>query len=95
MIDIFSKFFWAIPLRNNYSKTKTDELSNILATSKQKPLKIESNRASEFYKSIFQIFLKNKNFQQYSRFKDKGPSIAKRVIRTVRYLLKKPVFERG
>ena len=39
--------------------------------------------------------MKSKNIHHYSRFTDKGPSIAERVIRTVRSLLKKPVFEKG
>ena len=39
--------------------------------------------------------MKSKNIQHYSRFTDKGPSIAERVIRTVRNLLKKPVFLAG
>ena len=39
--------------------------------------------------------MKSKNIQHYSRFTDKGPSIVERVIRTVRNLLKKPVFEKG
>ena len=39
--------------------------------------------------------MKSKNIQHYSRFTDKGPSIAERVIRTIRNLLKKPVFEKG
>ena len=39
--------------------------------------------------------MKAKNIQHYSRFTDKGPSIAERVIRTIRNLLKKPVFEKG
>ena len=39
--------------------------------------------------------MKSKNVQHYSRFTDKGPSIVERVIRTVRNLLKKPVFEKG
>ena len=95
VIDNFSKFLWAIPLKNKYSQTITNEFSNILTTSKRKPLKIESDRGTEFYNSIFQIFLKNKNIQQYSRYTDKGPSIAERVIRTVMNLLKKPVFEKG
>ena len=38
--------------------------------------------------------MKSKNIQHYSRFTDKGPSIAERVIRTLRNLLKKPVFEK-
>ena len=39
--------------------------------------------------------MKSKNIHHYSRFTDEGPSIAERVIRTVRNLIKKPVFEKG
>ena len=39
--------------------------------------------------------MKSENIHHYSRYTDKGPSIAERVIRTVRNLLKKPVFEKG
>ena len=95
IIDNFSKYLFAIPLKNKYSQTITNEFSNILATSKRKPLKIESDRGTEFYNSIFQNFLKSKNIQHYSRYTDKGPSIAERVIRTVRSLLKKPIFLAG
>ena len=95
IIDYFSKYLWAIPLKNKYSQTITNEFSNILIKSQRSPLKIESDRGSEFYNGIFQNLLKTKNIQHYSRFTDKGPSIAERVIRTVRNLLKKPVFEKG
>ena len=95
VIDNFSKYLWAIPLKNKYSQTITNEFSNILTTSKRKPLKIESDRGSEIYNSIFQNFLKLKNIHHYSRFTDKGPSIAERVIKSLRNLLKKPVFEKG
>ena len=94
-IDNFSKYLFAIPLKNKYSQTITNEFSNILTESKRKPIKIESDRGSEFYNSIFQNFLKSKNIEHYSRYTDKGPSIAERVIRTIRSLLKKPVFEKG
>ena len=95
VIDDFSKYLWARPLKNKYSQTITNEFSNILTTSKRKTLKIESDRGAEFFSSIFQNFLRSKNIHHYSRFTDKGSSIAERVIRTVRNLLKKPVFERG
>ena len=94
IIDNYSKYLWAIPLKNKHSQTITNEFSNIIATSKRKPLKIESDRGKEWYNSIFQDFLKSKNIHHYSRFTDKGPSIAERVIRTLRSLLKKPVFEK-
>ena len=95
IIDNFSKFLWAIPLKNKQSQTITNEISNILTTSRRKPLKIESDRGSEFFDSFFQNLLKSNNIQHYSRFTDEGPSKAERVIRTVRSLLKKPVFEKG
>ena len=95
IIDNFSKYLWAIPLKNKNSQTITQEFSNILTTSKRKPKKLESDRGTEFYNSIFQSFLKSKNIHHFSRFTDKGPSIAERVIRTIRNLLKKPVFLAG
>ena len=92
IIDNFSKYLFAIPLKDKYSQTIANEFSSILTKSKRKPIKLESDRVSEFYNSIFQNFLKLKNIHHYSRFTDKGPSIAERVIRTMRNLIKKPVF---
>ena len=95
MIVNFSKYLWAIPLKNKYSQTITDEFSNNLTKSKRMPLKIESDRGAEFYNSTFQNFLTIKNIHHFSRFTDKGPSIAERGIRTKRNFVNKPVFEKG
>ena len=95
IIDNYSKYLWAIPLINKYSDTITNKFSNILTISKRKPLKIESDRGAEFYNSIIQNFLRSKNIPHFSRFTDKGPSIAERVIRTIRNLLKKLIFLAG
>ena len=86
--DNFSKFVWAIPLKNKNIKTITHNFSNVLTKSKRKPLKTESDRGGEWYKSGFRKFLNAKNVQHYSRFTNKGPSIAERAIRTIGNLLK-------
>ena len=70
IIDNFSEYLFAILLKNKYSQTITNEFSNILIKSKRKPKKLESDRGSEFYNSIFQNFLKLKNIHHYSRFTD-------------------------
>ena len=88
IIDNFSKYTWCIPLKNKHGETVTKEFSNILSTSKRRPLNIESDRGTELSKNIFQIFLKTRNIHHYSRFTDKRPSIAEKIIRTVRNLLK-------
>ena len=74
IIDTFSKYLWAIPHKNNYSQTIINEFSIILTTSKREPLKIESDRGSDFYNNIFQNFLRTKNIHHYFRFADKGSS---------------------
>ena len=94
IIHNFSNYLLCIPLKNKNSQTVADAFSSILTTSKQRPLKLESDRGSEWYKSIFQNLLKSKNKHHHSRFTDKGPWIAERVLRTIRNLLKKPVFEK-
>ena len=86
---------WALPLKNKYSKPITEEFSTLLSSSKRSPLKIESDRGAQFYNSIFLNFLKSKIIHHSSRFRDKGPSVAERVMRTLRNLFKKPVFEKG
>ena len=95
IVDNFSKYLWTIPLKNKYSQTITQDFSNILTKSKRKPIKIESDRGKEWYNSIIQNLLKSKIIHHYSRYTDKGPSVCERVIRTIRNLLKKPVFEKG
>ena len=62
IIDNYSKYLWALPLENKYSKAITDEFSNILTKSKRKPLKTESDHGAQFYNSIFQNFLKSKKY---------------------------------
>ena len=69
-LDNFSKHLCAIPLKNKNSQTMTEEFSNILTTSKRSPLKLESDRSKECYKSICRNFLKIKKIHHYSRFTD-------------------------
>ena len=48
IIDNFSEYTWCIPLKNKYGQTITDEFSKFTTTSKQKPIKIESDQGKEF-----------------------------------------------
>ena len=73
VIDNFSKYLWAIPLKNKYCHTITNEFSNLLTTSKRNSLKIENDRGTDFYNSNVQNFMKSKIIQHFSRFTDKDP----------------------
>ena len=80
-------------LRIKKSQTITNELSNLITLSKRTPVKLESDRGTEFYNNIFQNILKVEKLH-YSRLTVKGPSITEGVIRTVSAFLKKPVCEK-
>ena len=75
--------------------TIKDSFENILISSKRKPNLVESDRGKEFYNNIFQNFLNNNNIQLYSRNTHLGAVFAERFNKSIRDLLKKPVFEKG
>ena len=95
IIDNFSKFGWTIPLKNKNAQTIKDSFENILISSKRKPNLIESDRDKGFYNNIFQDFLNKNDIKLYSRNSSFGSVFAERFNRTIRDLLKKPVFEKG
>ena len=95
IIDNFSKNGWTIPLKNKNAITIKDSFENILMNSKRKPNLIESDRGRELYKNIFQDFLNKNDIKLYSRNSSYGAVFAERFNRTIRDLLKKPVFEKG
>ena len=93
--DDFSKFVWTTPLKNKNAQTIKDSFENILISSKRKPNLIESDRGKEFYNNKFQDFLNKNNIKIYSRNSSFGAVFAERFNRTIRDLLKRPVFEHG
>ena len=76
IIDNFSRYIWAILLKNKSPQRKTNELSNFLTSKKRRTIKIELDRGVEFFDSIFQNSLKVKNIYHCSRFTGKRPSKA-------------------
>ena len=95
VVDNFSKFGWTKPLKNKYSQSITDAFSQIIKTSKRKPNLLESDDGKEYVNKIFNEFLNNNKIKRYSRYTDKGAVFAERFNKTIRNLLKKPVFEKG
>ena len=92
IIDNFSKYGWTVPLKNKNSQTIKDSFENNLISSKRKPNLIQTDRGKEFYNNIFQDFLNKNNIKLYSRNSSFGSVFAERFNRTIRDLLKKPVF---
>ena len=95
VIDNFSKFGWTIPLKNKFSQSITDAFSEIIKSSNRKPNLLETDGGKEYVNKIFNELLNKNKIKRYSRYTDKGAVFAERFNKTVRNLLKKPVFEKG
>ena len=95
VVDIFSKFGWTIPLKNKYAQSITDAFTQIIKTSRRKPNLLETDDGKESVNKIFSEFLNNHNIKRYSRNTALGAVFAERFLRTLRNLLKKPVFLAG
>ena len=64
-----------------------------MINSKRKPKLIETDRGKKFYNNIFQNFLKNNDIQLHYRNTSLEAVYAERFNRTIRGLLKRPIFE--
>ena len=95
IIDNFCKFGWTVPLKNKIAQTIKDSFKNLLINSKRKQSFLEGDRITGFYNSFFQHFWNQNNIQLYYRNTSVGAVFAERLNRTLRDLLKRPVFEKG
>ena len=58
IIDNYTKYAWAIPLKDKSGKSTTTALKSLIEKAKRKPDKIWSDRGKEFYDKTFLEFLK-------------------------------------
>ena len=95
VIDNFSNFRWTFPLKNKYAQSKTDAFSQIIKTSGRKPNLLKTDDGKDYANKIFNEFSNKHNLKLYSRNTALGAVIAERFNRTIRSLLKKPMFLAG
>jgi len=81
-IDVFSKYAWAIPLKNKNGKTVLEAFKKIFK--KRKCKKLQVDKGSEFYNKDFLNFCKLNNISIYSTQSELKACIVERFNRTLR-----------
>ena len=86
VIDIFSKYAWAVPLKDKKGISIVKAFQNILkqSNSKRKPNKIWVDKGSEFYNAYFKKWLRDNNIVMYSTHNEGKSVVAERFIRTLK-----------
>ena len=93
-IYIYSKYAWAVPLKDKKGVIIVNAFQNILddsikLNSMGKPNKIWADKGSEFYNISFKIWLKDNDIKMYSAHNEGKSVIAERFIRTLKNKISK------
>ena len=81
---MFSKYAWAIPLKDKKGITITNAFLEILHESNRKPNKIWVNKSSEFYSRSVKSWLEKIAIEMYSTHNEGKSVVAERFIRTLK-----------
>ena len=108
VIDIFTKYAWAIPLKNKSGLSITNGFKLVLGENPQggsksrKPAKLWVDRGSEFYNKTFKSLLKEyetgkaaSGIELYSTYSDLKAVFIERFNRTLLHIINKPMFING
>ena len=101
VIDIFTNYAWAIPLKNKSGLSITNGFKLVLSKNPQfgsgsrKPEKLWVDRGSEFYNKTFKSLLKEYETKLYSTYNDLKAVFIERFNRTLLHIINKPMFING
>ena len=95
IIDNYTKYAWAIPLKDKSGKSTTIALKSLIEKEKRKPHKLLSDRGKEFYNRTFLHYLNEQNIQIYSTHSDLKAVFVERFNRTLLDLIKEPMYIEG
>ena len=101
VIDIFTKYAWAIPLKNKSGLSITNGFKIVLKEHQQgeseprKPEKLWVDRGSEFYNKTFKSLVKEYETKLYSTYSDLKAVFIERFNRTLLHIISKPMFING
>uniref|UniRef100_A0ABD2WBK7 Integrase catalytic domain-containing protein n=1 Tax=Trichogramma kaykai TaxID=54128 RepID=A0ABD2WBK7_9HYME len=83
VIDVFSKYSWAIPVKSKNAEDVTNAMSTIL-NNKVSPKNLQTDNGKEFYNSNFQNLMKKFKINHYSTFSNMKAAICERFNRTLK-----------
>lgn len=83
IIDVFSKYAWAVPLKLKTGKDVTQGMKSVLQQGRV-PKNLQTDRGKEFYNATFDNLMKQYNINLYSTYSNLKASICERFNRTLK-----------
>lgn len=93
VINCFSKFVWALPLRNKTANEVCGSMEIVLK--QQVPKNLQTDAGREFFNKDFQKLMKRYGVNHYNVFSEKKAAIVERVNRTLKNMMWKEFSLQG
>ena len=77
---IYSKYAWAIPLKDKKGTTITNAFQKFLKESNPKPNKIWVDKGSEFYNKLMKLWLEKSHVEMYSTHNEEKSVLRKDLL---------------
>ena len=84
VINVFSKYVWAEPVKTKSGKDVATAMKTILLTLKTNPQNLQTDRGTEFFNQHFQKLMERFKINHYSTFSNLKASVVERVNRTLK-----------
>lgn len=84
VIDTFSKYGWAIPIKSKTGQQVANAMETIMRTLRDPPKNIQTDDGKEFFNKYFEKIMKNNGINHYSTFSGLKASIVERFNRTLK-----------
>ena len=85
VIDIFSKYAWAIPIKDKGTKSMVEAFKQLFKLSKHRqPEKLQTDAGKEFLNKEIQAYFKTKGIQHFVSNSDKKAAVVERFNRTLK-----------
>jgi len=93
VIDCFTKYVWAIPLKSKKGDEVSKAMSKIL--DKRSPNLLQLDNGKEFYNKLFDLLMLKHKIKKYSTYSTMKASIIERFNRTLKNLMYREFTARG
>ena len=84
VIDVFSKFAWAIAVKSKSGEDITTAMKSIFVRDKRVPKNLQVDQGSEFYNAKFKLLMQKYKINLYSMYSNLKASIVERFNRTLK-----------
>ena len=84
VIDVLSKYAWAVPLKSKGGSETADAIVEIIRASGRCPKNLQTDMGKEFYNVGVQKILKKHNVNHYSTYSTLKASVVERFNRTLK-----------